>query len=142
MWPAIPGRNERLTRVIQQPDSAFVRSSFGESVFNRLAHQRIQHRRELLRLESSGNSFQALRKNGLQIQKGWVRQNVETGVQRFADLSKQNAQPRAGRASELRPQCLYQNSSELTALQRANPSPLLRAMRSTLHFGPAGQILR
>jgi hypothetical protein len=72
----IPGRDKKFARLIQKPNSAFIRACFSEAVFNRLAHQGIKHRSELLRVNACGNSLEPLRKSGPQIQKRWVRKDV------------------------------------------------------------------
>src|ERR1051326_6662986 len=77
MRTAIPCRNKKFARLIQQPDSAFICAGFGESMFDCLAHQRIEQRRELLGLKGGCNPFEAFCENGFQIQKGWIGKNVE-----------------------------------------------------------------
>jgi hypothetical protein len=57
----IPGGDKKFTRVIQQPNCPFVRAGLSEPVFDRLAHQRIEHRRELLRMNAFGNSLESFR---------------------------------------------------------------------------------
>lgn len=42
VWAAIPGGDEMFTRLIEQPDGAFIRAGFGEAVLERLAHEGIE----------------------------------------------------------------------------------------------------
>lgn len=72
----IPGRDEKFANLIQEPDGAFIGAGFSEPAFNRLTHEWIEQRAELLRLNARGNPFEPLREDGLQLRKGWLRKDI------------------------------------------------------------------
>src|SRR5580765_5946903 len=76
MGSGVPRRDKKFTRLVQEPDSAFVSARFGEPVLNGLAHQRIEQRTELLGLNASRNPLQAFRESAFQFEKRWVWKDV------------------------------------------------------------------